>query len=143
VTIETEATLLILYVKDQARAREFYAGLLELAPTLDVPGMSEFALPGGARLGLMPEAGIKRLLGAALPDPAQGGGVPRAELYLRVQEPARYHARALQQGAKELSPLQPRAWGDEAAYSLDPDGHVLAFAAHWSFADKEQPQESE
>jgi len=29
---------LILYVKDQARSREFYAIVLGMAPRLDVPG---------------------------------------------------------------------------------------------------------
>ncbi|NUQ54781.1 MAG: glyoxalase, partial [Dehalococcoidia bacterium] len=60
--------------------------------------------------------------------PAQGTGIPRAELYLVVDDPAACHARALAAGAVELSPLAARDWGDEAAYSQDPDGHVLAFA---------------
>lgn len=119
---------LILYVADQARAARFYAGALGSAPRLDVPGMTEFDLDGGAVLGLMPEAGIKRLLGAALPDPARAAGTPRAELYLLVEDPAAAHGRALAAGARELSPLSRRDWGDEAAYSLDLDGHVLAFA---------------
>lgn len=117
----------ILYVKDQARSREFYALSLGLAPRLDVPGMTEFELGAGCVLGLMPEKGIKRLL-PALPDPEEGRA-PRAEVYLTVPEPAAFHARALAAGARELSPLAPRDWGDKAAYSLDPDGHVLAFAA--------------
>ena len=33
-----------------------------------------------------------------------------------------------QDGAIELSPLTRRPWGDDAAYCLDPDGHVVAFA---------------
>ncbi|MDF1565462.1 MAG: VOC family protein [Deltaproteobacteria bacterium] len=127
-TMSASPTLVVLYVADQASARDFYVEVLGVAPNLDVPGMTELTLPGGALLGLMPEAGIKRLLGEALPDPAAGSGVPRAELYLRVEEPAAFHARALAAGARELSALAPRPWGDEAAYSLDPDGHVLAFA---------------
>jgi catechol 2,3-dioxygenase-like lactoylglutathione lyase family enzyme len=122
------AAHLILYVADQERSCRFYREVLAAAPSLDVPGMSEFALPGGAVLGLMPEAGIRRLLGDALPDPAAANGVPRAELYLVVAAPQAYHARALAAGARELSPLQRRDWGHRAAYSLDPDGHVLAFA---------------
>ena len=35
---------------------------------------------------------------------------------------------ALAAGAKELSPMGLRSWGHLAAYCLDPDGHVLAFA---------------
>ena len=37
---------------------------------------------------------------------------------------------ALTEGAVELSPLQQRDWTDHVAYSLDPDGHVIAFARH-------------
>jgi uncharacterized glyoxalase superfamily protein PhnB len=69
----------------------------------------------------MPEAGIRRLVGV---EPTGN----RAELYLVVDDPAAFHARALAAGARELSPLRRRDWGDEAAYSLDPVGTVLAFA---------------
>lgn len=123
------ASHLILYVADQARSTAFYSAVLGLAPRLHVPGMTEFELAGGAVLGLMPESGIRRLLGDALPDPADARGVPRAELYLVVDDPRAFHARALSAGARELSPLLPRSWGHRAAYSLDPDGHVLAFAS--------------
>ncbi len=117
----------ILYVRDQAASARFYRAVLGVAPRLDVPGMTELEL-GGAVLGLMPEAGIRRLLGDALPDPASANGVPRAELYLVVDDPASFHRRAIEAGAREISALAPRDWGHEAAYSLDPDGHVLAFA---------------
>ncbi|MBX3216829.1 MAG: hypothetical protein KF850_32645 [Labilithrix sp.] len=123
-----ERAHVILYVRDQAASARFYAEVLATAPTLDVPGMTELPLGAGCVLGLMPEAGIRRLLGDAIPDPAQAGGVPRAELYLMVDDPAAYHARALAAGARELSGLAVRAWGHVAAYSADADGHVLAFA---------------
>ena len=55
-------------------------------------------------------------------------GIPRAELYLLVQEPCDFHQRAVASGSTELSPLLTRDWGHSVAYSLDPDGHVLAFA---------------
>lgn len=118
----------ILYVADQARATAFYAAALAVAPRLNVPGMTEFALPGGAILGLMPEAAIERLLHPKLPSLAAARGVPRAELYLVLPEAEGYHARALAAGATELSAPSLRSWGHRAAYSLDPDGHVLAFA---------------
>ncbi|MFZ5547327.1 MAG: VOC family protein [Pseudomonadota bacterium] len=119
----------ILYVADQARSTAFYAAALGQAPRLNVPGMTEFELPGGAVLGLMPEAGIRRLLGPSLPDPVQGRAGARCELYLLVDDPSTAHARALAAGALELRPLQPRDWGHAVAYALDPDHHVLAFAA--------------
>lgn len=118
----------ILYVADQKISARFYEKALATKPRLDVPGMTEFDLGAGAVLGLMPSAGIKRLLGPKLPDPADARGVPRAELYLLVEDPAAGHRRALEAGAAELSALAPRGWGHDAAYSLDPDGHVLAFA---------------
>ncbi len=119
---------LILYVRDQARSEAFYAAVLGRPPVLSVPGMSEFALAGGAVLGLMPERGIVRLLGAAIVDPALGAGAPRAELYLVDEEARAMHARALAAGARELSAWSRRDWGNEVAYVADPDGHVLAFA---------------
>jgi uncharacterized protein len=119
---------LILYVSDQEASARFYAQLLAQPPQLDVPGMTEFRLNEQTVLGLMPVAAIKRLLGPALPDPAAAAGIPRVELYLVTDEADAYHERALANGALELSPLAPRDWGDEVAYSLDPDGHVLAFA---------------
>lgn len=118
----------ILYVADQARSTAFYCAVLGVEPRLHVPGMSEFALPGGGVLGLMPEQGIRKLLGPSLPDPGAGRGIPRCELYLMVGEPRAWHGRSLAAGAKELSPLLSRSWGHVAAYSLDPDGHVVAFA---------------
>lgn len=117
---------LILYVADQKRAAAFYEKALGRAPRLDVPGMTEFDA-GGAVVGLMPEAGIKRLL-PALPDPA-GCRAPRAELYLLVEDPETALTRAVEAGATLLSPVCPRDWGHRAGYCLDPDGHVLAFAA--------------
>lgn len=119
---------IILYVKDQKKSTDFYSHVLDLAPVLNVPGMSEFKINEGCILGLMPEIGIKKLLGDILPNPEKASGIPRAEVYLRVQNPDQFHQRALKMGAKELSPLQKRDWGDNAAYSLDLDGHVLAFA---------------
>lgn len=107
----------------------FYTAVLGHSPRLDVPGMTEFELSDGAILGLMPESGIRRLLGPALPDPATARGTPRSELYLLVGEPEPYLERALAAGARELSPILSRDWGHRAGYCLDPDGHVLAFAA--------------
>ncbi len=121
-------THFILSVEDQVRSTAFYAHVLSCQPALNVPGMTEFALSEDTILGLMPIAGIKRLLGDKLPDPAQNAGIPRSELYLVVQHPLDYHRRAIEAGAIELSSLEDRDWGHRVAYSLDPDGHVIAFA---------------
>jgi catechol 2,3-dioxygenase-like lactoylglutathione lyase family enzyme len=118
----------IFYVSNQERSKCFYKSVLGLEPRLDVPGMTEFELNSGAVLGLMPEAGIRRLLGDSIPNPVTATGIPRAELYLMVNDPAAFHFRAIAAGAKELSSLEKRSWGHLAAYSSDPDGHVIVFA---------------
>jgi catechol 2,3-dioxygenase-like lactoylglutathione lyase family enzyme len=122
-----DAAHLVLYVRDQARSARFWRAVLGAAPRLDVPGMTEFALGPRAVLGLMSQDAIARLL-PALPPSSGGSEPPRAEVYLMVDDPRACHARALGAGARELSPLARRSWGHVAAYSLDPDGHVVAFA---------------
>ena len=118
----------ILYVSDQKRSTDFYSFVLGMTPMLDVPGMTEFKLSDKHILGLMPETGIKRLLGDKLPDPSKARGIPRAELYIRVTDPEAMFRRATEVGAIELSPILKRDWGDRAGYVLDHDGHVLAMA---------------
>jgi uncharacterized protein len=119
---------IIFYAKDQNNSTMFYSNLLNKQPILNVPGMTEFELSDNTILGIMPEQGIKRLLGDKLPDPSKGNGIPRVELYLIVDDPLLIHQRAIELGAKELSPLQDRDWGHQVSYCLDLDGNVLAFA---------------
>ncbi len=54
----------------------------------------------------MPEKGIKKLSGNRIPDSFAASGVPRAELYFRVQEPKAWFAAALKMGAAELDPIK-------------------------------------
>ncbi len=124
---DSSSVLFILYVKDQQRSCDFYREVLQLEPILDVPGMTEFRLNGGAMLGLMPEAGIARIIGNE-PDPASGNGIPRAELYLPADDVESTIERLLAAGGKLLDAPANRNWGDFVAYGMDPDGHVMAFA---------------
>ena len=118
------AAQFILYVADQARARDFYRRVLGAEPVLDVPGMTEFDL-GGATLGLMPAADMEALLSGQI----RAGAGQRCELYLRRSDAAAALARAADGGGRLLDGLRDRSWGERAGYLLDPDGHVLALAA--------------
>lgn len=118
----------ILYVGDQASATDFYRAVLDAPPSLNVPGMTEFALGDQATLGLMPESGIAAIISPPLPHPATGAGVPRCELYLHVNDVNAAYARAVRAGAREISSPSWRDWGHYVGYLADPDGHVLAFA---------------
>ncbi len=118
----------IIYVSDQNKSRDFYKNVLLLEPVLDVNGMTEFQLSEYTKLGIMPEAGIAKILGDKTPHPASGNGIPRCELYLYVDNAIEYYQRAVNEGAKEISPVQARDWGDAAGYLSDLDGHIIAFA---------------
>lgn len=118
----------ILYVSDQKRSKDFYKHLFQMEPELDVPGMTEFHLTENVKLGLMPESGITKILSDKTLKPASGNGIPRCELYLKVYKPQEYINRGIELGAKMISELQLRDWGDTVAYISDPDGHIIAFA---------------
>lgn len=119
---------IILYVSDQARSKAFYREVLQLEPTLDVPGMTEFDLSPSCKLGLMPEQGIAKILSDKTPHPATGSGIPRCEIYIVTDDIARYYAQAKKAGALLVNDLQDRDWGHRVCYFADPDGHVVAFA---------------
>ena len=90
--------------------------------------MTEFKLSENSSLGLMPERGIKRLLGATIQDPELTNGISRAEIYLQVPEPQEFMKRAESAGARILSGVEMRNWGHVVGYVSDLDGHVIAFA---------------
>ncbi len=118
----------ILYIENQQVSKVFYEKLLLQKPILDVPGMTEFQLAENVKLGLMPNNGIAKIIGQTMPHPKKGAGIPRCELYLKVDDAQQYINRGLQAGAKLISALQPRDWGDTAGYIADLDGHIIAFA---------------
>jgi lactoylglutathione lyase len=97
-------------------------------PVLDVPGMTEFELRSGTKLGLMENDRIAKIIAPPLPHPGKASGIPRCELYLYPADPQACIERALEAGAVLVSPFEERNWGDRAGYIADPDGHVLAFA---------------
>jgi len=118
----------ILYVSDQQRSAIFYQRIFRKAPDLDVPGMTEFVLSDHCKLGLMPNKGIAKILSDKVPHPDSGNGIPRCELYLVVDNVQAEYENALRCGAKLISEISDRDWGDKACYFSDPDGHIIAFA---------------
>jgi predicted enzyme related to lactoylglutathione lyase len=121
-------SMIILYVSDQERSKQFYESALQRSATLHVPGMTEFILNGNFKLGLMPENGISKILTPITPHPKEGSGIPRCELYVIVDSPQEFLLRAVNAGAKLVSTAEPRDWGDTVGYCSDPDGHIIAFA---------------
>lgn len=126
--INIKQTEFILFVKDQLVSRDFYKKVLGINPSLDVPGMTEFDLGNNVKLGLMPNNGIYKILEQVTPHPKTGVGIPRCELYLIIDNINECFNNALNNGARLVSPVMDRDWGDRVGYFSDPDGHIIAFA---------------
>lgn len=120
--------IFIIYVKDQEKSKIFYENILGEKPSLHVPGMTEFTLSPNTKLGLMPEDGIMRILENQIPHPAKANGIPRNEIYLYVDDPDAFYDRIVMNGGTGISSTALRNWGDYAAYGMDLDGNILAFA---------------
>jgi uncharacterized glyoxalase superfamily protein PhnB len=118
----------ILYVHDQQLSTDFYTKLFRKQPDLHVPGMTEFQLAENCKLGLMPNKGIATILSDKMPHPDEGNGIPRCELYFYVEDIQLEFENAVKSGAKLISPIADRNWGDKVCYFADMDGHIIAFA---------------
>ncbi len=120
-------SLVIVAVHDLARAARFYEVAFGWPVAVDVPVYREYALPEGMRLGLYLRDGFVKNTGAPV-----GLRTPEhttaTELYLTVDEPAALASRLVGLGARCLSPLAERPWGDVAAYFEDPEGNVVVIA---------------
>lgn len=119
---------IILYVANQEKSKLFYSTILQKQPVLDVPGMTEYLLTENLKLGLMPNSGIAKIISPILPNPSNGVGIPRCELYLKVDNIEEIFDKAINAGAKLVSEIKNRDWGDRVGYLADFDGHVIAFA---------------
>ena len=121
-------TEIILYVNDQKLSSEFYEKLLRKKADLNVPGMTEFNISELCTLGLMTDKGIAKILNGKTPHPDSGNGIPRCELYFYTNDVQSEFDNSVKCGAKLISPVTDRDWGDRVCYFSDPDGHIIAFA---------------
>lgn len=126
-------TLTILAVEDLAGAVRFYTAAFGWPQVVDVPVYAEFALPEGMRLGLYERQGFGRNTGQ-VPARLPPDELAPTELYFHVDDIADALARLQAAGARLLSALAVRDWGDEAAYFADPEGNVLVVARPLSTA---------
>ena len=93
---------------------------------IDYSNYVEFVLEGGSSLGLYERSGYAEEVGA---EPVRvPPGVAPAYLYVRVDDAVEVAARLEAVGARPLSPLVDRSWGERAAWFADPDGNVVAVA---------------
>ena len=123
----TRHVLTILAVQDLQSATRFYREAFGWPEPVSVPVYVEFNLPDGMRLGLYERNGFGRNTGQ-VPSRVAPGELAATELYFHTDDIARAIERIRAAGARELSALARRDWGDEAAYFADPDGNVIVLA---------------
>jgi predicted enzyme related to lactoylglutathione lyase len=119
--------LTILAVRDLTVSSTFYREAFGWPTRVEVPVLVEFELPDGRGLAVYVREGFGRNTNQ-LPQEIEDGAIGGAELYFHCDDLEAVIARLEGAGARSLSPLADRDWGDEAAYFADPDGHVLAVA---------------
>ena len=76
----------------------------------------------------MANKAIAKILADKTPHPDKGDGIPRCELYFYIENIQLEFDNAIKTGAKLISPIADRNWGDKVCYFSDPDGHIIAFA---------------
>ena len=121
-------TYFIIYVDDFDKTKLFYELLFNNKPVIDEPGMCEFKLPDGSTLGIMHTSSLTKLFGEEFVEQKDRKALPNVELYFLTEIALEFHKRAVQLGATELREFADMDWGHKVAYSLNHDGHILAFA---------------
>ena len=121
-------TYIIIYVDDLDKTKMFYEILFGIKPIIDEPGMCELELPNNTTLGIMPNSSFEKLFGEDYIFNEKKKSTPKFELYFQVDDPEAFHKKAKQLGALELRKFEKMDWGDRVAYSINHDGHILAFA---------------
>jgi len=119
--------LTILAVRDLARSTAFYRAAFGWPARVETPVYVELELPDGRGLGLYVREGYARNTGE-MPVAVPEGAITGTELYFHVDDVADAVQRLVAAGARQLSPVGPRDWGDVAAYLADLDGNVIVVA---------------
>ena len=119
--------LTIIAVTDLAASQRFYDQAFAWTRPVDTPVYTEYALPGGQRLGHCAREGFARNTGQ-LPLALAAGELNSTELYFYVDDMEAAVTSLVGAGARQLSELAARDCGDVAAYYADPDGNVIVVA---------------
>jgi uncharacterized glyoxalase superfamily protein PhnB len=118
-----------IVVREGAKALEFYRKAFDAEETLRMPG------PGGSILHAEFRIGDSVImLGDEMPDmgsksPKAYGGTP-VRFYVYVDNVDAAWKRAIDAGAKQVTPLQDMFWGDRVGCVEDPFGHAWNLAQH-------------
>jgi predicted lactoylglutathione lyase len=118
----------VVTVNDLTKSKMFYKLLFEIEPKVDSENFVEIKLNENFILGLQNIKMNEKLFNRDLISKFKLNKTSSAEFYIECKNPEEMHQKALQFGCLELSPFRERDWGQSVAYSVNHDGHVLAFA---------------
>ena len=124
------AVQIIFAVNDLERTLQFYESAFGWPRNerIDFGNYVELLPPDGGSLGLYEKSGFSAEVGAEPVDVADERVAP-TYVYVRVDDVRATIAKIEAAEGRALSPLAPRAWGEEAAWFADPDGNVIGVGA--------------
>lgn len=125
--MEKRLALVIFAVRDLQRAVSFYNKAFGWPQIVDTNVYAEFELSDKQRFGLYQREGFGINTGQT-PTAPLDGEISGVELYFYTSSLQEAISLIEQAGARKLSSLKLRSWGDEAAYFADPDGNVIVLA---------------
>lgn len=127
--MQPRITVLTLAVRDLPAAVAFYRDGLGWATEgivgAELPNgaVAFFALRGGLRMALWPQASLAHDTGLPLQPPCTTGFSMGHNVRSTTEVDA-VMAQATRSGARVAKPAQPTFWGGYAGYFQDPDGHL-------------------
>jgi predicted enzyme related to lactoylglutathione lyase len=115
----------IIAVSDLERSTQFYSEIFQWKLFLQEEAVTIFELPDKNHFMLYKKEAFAINPGQH-PIMVHDGSITATEFYFHTQGLEEVIQRLETHGARTLSPLAKRSWGDEAAYYRDPDGNVIA-----------------
>ena len=115
----------IIAVSDLRQSTAFYSTVFQWKIFLQEDMITIYELPHGTHFMLYKKEAFAINHGQK-PEMASKGTITGTEFYFHTEDLEAVIKRFEAIGARCLTPLSERPWGDEVAYYADPDGNVLA-----------------
>ncbi|MCH7613489.1 MAG: VOC family protein [Candidatus Marinimicrobia bacterium] len=115
----------IIAVSDLERSTQFYSEIFQWKLFLQEEAVTIFELPDKKHFMLYKKESFAINPGQQ-PIIVPDGSITATEFYFHTQRLEEVIQRLETHGARLLTSLARRTWGDEAAYYSDPDGNVIA-----------------
>ena len=118
-----------LYLKDAAKAIEFYKKVFGAVELVRMPGPDGRIGHAEIRIGDSPVMMADEMPQMGYSSPTTRGG-STASIALYVEDADAVFAKALAAGAKEVKPMQNQFYGDRSGTIEDPSGHMWTIGTH-------------